>query len=554
MEVWGKFNYNLPFYFFKTNKSMNRFKLKKGVISSVVILIIMTMISISCVKEKDFDFNMMAQNQYSSEWAVPIINKRYSLSDFVLDTMNYVVTDPNDQFLTIVYNTGDLWSGTAEDLVKLPDESINKTENVTAPSSVPSGTNWESTYSTQLTLNMNGYSIDTLLLKAGLFVSAINTNINHPALITITVPSVIDPSGNPLTFVTDMTDLSGTGTASGSSSLSLAGYKFVMSASNQITVNYKVKVIGDGNPFNIPTYNIQVNTQLNDLKYKYMIGYFGQITQNLSDTTSIRLFSSHFENELYLKEFRAHLFMKNSFGAPIRFTVNKYVIFNAGLETNVVSPGYSVDGPYPTLAQFGQIMTKHDTVILNPNLLQISPKYQAFNATGTLNPDNNPSIRNFIRDDSKFSVDARLELPMEGRVAQFGYKDTLEFHFDNIDAIDVTTFKLYVENSFPIDGYMQVYFADTAYQIIDSLVATPQDRIFNAATIGPAPSYYTIANGITSRDFYLNHDRIARISNTKWMIVRASLNSKPDNQFIRLYGNQSVYVILGTRVKIKTNF
>lgn len=533
---------------------MRIFTIKKNGSWIILSIIFLSTITISCVKEKDFDFDMMAQNQYESEWAVPIVNARYQLGDFVLDSMDYIVTDPTDQFLTVIYNTGDIWSVTAEQLISLPDQSLNKTENVPAPSSVPSGTFWEANYTTQIDLSLNSYAVDTLLLKGGSFINAINTNINHPALVTITIPGATDQNGNVLTFITDMTDLSGTGTASGSTTINLNGYKFAIETGNKLTVNYKVRVLGDGNPFTLPTYNIQVNTQLNDLKYKYMIGYFGQLTQNLVDTASIRLFSQHFESEMYLKEFRAHLFMKNSFGIPLRFTVNKYTIFTGGTERDVITPGYTVDGPFPTLAQFGQTISKHDTAFLNPNMLEISPKYQAFNATGVLNPDNNPLIKNFVRDDSKFSVDARLELPMEGRISQFSYRDTLEFHFENIDAIDFTNFKLYVENAFPIDGWMQVYFADTSYQIIDSLIMNPQEKVFAAATVGAPPAYYTIANGISSKNFVLTHDRIARIGNTKWIIIYAKLTSKPDGQFIRLYGNQYVSVILGTRVKIKTNY
>jgi len=534
---------------------MNRLKLKKGGILSVVVFSILSMISISCVKEKDFDFDMMAQNKYESEWAVPIINKRYQLGDFILDTMNYIITDPSNQFLTVVYNTGDLWSLSAEDLISLPDQNINKTQNVTAPSSVPAGTYWESSYSTQLDLNVNSYILDSLMLKGGSFIAAINTNINHSAEVVVSIPNAVNASGVPLTFNIIMAYSGGTEMASGSSTVNLNGYRLILETGNKLTVNYTVRVLGDSYPYTTPTYNIAVNNQMVGLKYKYMVGYFGQITPaNLTDTTSIRLFSTHFDNELYLKEFKAHLFIKNSFGIPLRFTVNNYTIFNGGTQVNVIAPGYTVNAPYPTLGQFGQIVNKHDTTIINPNVLSISPKYQAFNCTGVLNPDNDPSIKNFVCDNSKFSIDARLELPMEGRIAQFGYKDTLEFHFDNIDAIDVTNFRLYVENAFPIDGTMQVYFADTAYNLIDSLISNPMDKIFNAATLGPAPSYYTIANGISTKNFYVDHDRIARIAKTKWLIVKANLSSKPDGQNIRLYGNQFVYVILGTRVKIKANY
>jgi len=522
--------------------------------TKLILILIASIIGISCTKEKDFDFNMMAQNQYESEWAVPIINKKYQLGDFVLDTMDYIITAPGDQFLTVVYNTGDLWSVSAEDLVSLPDQSINQSQSITAPSSVPSGTYWEQTYSKQINLSFNSYAIDTVLLKDGSFIAAINTNINHSAQIEITIPNATNSSGAPLTFSVYMIYGGGAELASGSTTVNLSGYKLALGSGNAITVNYKVRVLGDSYPYSTSNYDVQVNTQINDLKYKYMIGYFGQLTQNLSDTTAIRLFSTHYQNSMFLKEFRAHLFMKNSFGIPLRFTVNKYTIFTGGTERDVITPGYTVDGPYPSMSQFGQTMTKHDTAFLNPNMLEISPKYQAFNATGMLNPDNNPSVKNFICDDSRFSVDARLEMPMEGKISYFKYRDTLEFHFENIDAIDVTNFKLYVENAFPIDGYMQVYFTDSNYQIIDSLITNPQDKIFNAATIGPAPNFYTLSNGTTSKDFYVNHDRIQRISTTKWLVVDANLISKPENQFIRLYGTQYVYVILGTRVKIRANY
>ncbi len=527
---------------------------KKHIFISIVSVAFLSVLISSCTKKEDFDFDKMAQNEYETEWAVPILNKKYQLSDFVLDTMNFIVTDPNDQFLTVVYNTGDLWSVTADQLISLPDQSIVKSENVPAPLAVPAGTWWESSYSSQIDLNFNSFLIDSIFLKGGSFITSINTNINHSAQVIVTVPELKNSNGTPLSFTLSMIYTGGIEMASGSNTTNISGYKLALQSGNRITVNYTVRVLGDSYPFVNPNYNIQINTQLNDLKYKHMIGYFGQLTQNLSDTSSIRLFSQHYENSMFLKEFRAHLFMKNSFGIPLRFTVNNYTIYTGGAVRDVITPGYSVDGPYPTMSQFGQIISKHDTAFLNPNMLEISPKYQAFNATGTLNPDNNPLIKNFVTDESKFSVDARLELPMEGKISYFKYRDTLEFHFENIDAIDVTNFRLYVENAFPIDGWMQVYFADTAYNVVDSLILNPQDRLFSAATVGPPPNYYTISNGVTSRNFIVSHEKIEKISNTKWIIVDGKLSSKPDNQFIRIYGSQYVSIILGTRVKIRTNY
>ena len=142
---------------------------------------------------------------------------------------------------------------------------------------------------------------------------------------------------------------------------------------------------------------------------------------------------------------------------PLRFRVDNFSIYTGGEERYVIAPGYQVDGPYATVNQVGQMIEKHDTTFLNPNVLEISPKYMAFDASGILNPNNDPSIRNFVTDDSKYSIDARLELPMEGRAIYFTYKDTMEFFFEDLSVLENMIFKVNVENRFPIDAKMQIY-------------------------------------------------------------------------------------------------
>ncbi len=507
----------------------------------------------SCYKEKDFDFDKMANNQYESEWAIPIINKKYFLSDMIVDSNNNVISD-HDNFLTIVHFTGDLWTATAEELFILNDQYDSYAATAPAPSTPPVSY-YEVNFSNPLNIDFGNITeIDSMLLKAGFFQAIINTNINHNCNLTIDFPEVINSLTNQNLSINIPMQASGhANPASGSTTFSLADYKLKFTTSNQIQANYNIKVYNDGQAFDIPTYTFNANFNLSDLKFRHMFGYFGQITDQLTDTIPIKLFKHQFENSIQLKEVKAHLLMKNSFGAPLQFTVNNFSIYTGGEERLVMTPGYQVDGPNPTMQQFGQTIFKADSTLLNPNVLEISPKHMAFDAIGMLNPTNNPTIRNFVTDKSQFSIDARLEFPMEGNVNFFSYMDTMEFFFESIDQIEFANFRIFVENSFPINSDIQIYFADTANVILDSLLVTRS--LIPSAQVGPAPNYYTTTPGKKTMDVVVTKDRLTKLANTKWIIVYARLRSYDSpNTFVKIYSNQYLYVSVGTRLKIKAEY
>ncbi len=520
----------------------------------MLLLFITTTIIItnSCIKEKDFDFDRMAQNKYESEWAVPLVNSKIVLSDLIIDSVGFIQTDPLNQFLTVIYNTGDIWSGTGEDLIKIPNQSLPIIETATAPSSVPLGTYYEiKNQDVELVFN-SAYTLDSILFKTdSKFQTVINTDINHKARYTITIQQLVDNNNNPFTAVVDL-DING-GVASGSSTISLAGYKLAVNTGNKINMNYKVEVYGDANPFNISIYNLNILTSFKDIKFKYLIGYFGVITEPLSDTIPITLFSSNYESIFSLSRLKTLFYMKSSFGMPLRFKLNKFYLYNETESRDIIAPNYQFDGPFATKEQFGQTVSLVDSTPIAPNIMEIAPKYLGFSVDGTLNPDNNTSLKNFVLDNSKFSVDARIEIPLEGSFTSLSYRDTISFGFSNIDQLENMLFRIRIENAFPIDGRLQIFFADSVYNVFDSLLT--QRSLIKSAITGPSPNYYTVANGISSNDIVINSSRILNLAKAKWIIIEAKLSSyNYSSQNVRFYGNQYMNLIMGTRVKVKANY
>lgn len=507
----------------------------------------------SCYKEKDFDFNRMAKNEYESEWAIPVIQKKYFLSDMIVDSNNNIVAD-NNHFLSIVHFTGDLWTATAEDLFILNDQMDSYSATIPAPAVAPADY-YEFNFSNSVNFDYGTVNeIDSIHLKSGYIQAIINTNINHNCELTVEFPEIKNSTTHQNLILHFPMQASGHASpASGSNTFSLVNYNVKFATPNQLQANYKIKVFSDGQPFDIPNYTFNSNFNINDLKFKSMFGYFGQVTDHLTDTVPIKLFKHHLENSIQLKEVKAHLLMKNSFGAPLRFTVNNFSIYTGGEERFVMTPGYQVEGSFPTLQQFGQTVMKTDSTFLNPNVLEISPKYMAFDAIGVLNPANDPLIRNFVTDKSKFSIDARLELPMEGNVNYFSYIDTIEFFFENVDQLEFANFKVYIENAFPINADMQIYFTDTAHVVLDSLLVNRS--LIPSAQVGPAPHYYTSIPGKKTLDIVVDKTRLERLAHSKWLVVYARLRSfDSPNTFVKLYSNQYLYVTVGTRVKIKAEY
>jgi len=108
-------------------------------------------------------------------------------------------------------------------------------------------------------------------------------------------------------------------------------------------------------------------------------------------------------------------------------------------------------------------------------VIEISPDEIQIIVAGVSNPENDSTVLNFVQDTSSFHMDIRLELGLHGTINSFEIQDTFDLEL-NTDAIDLATFMISTVNRFPIDADLQIYFVDSVYTVLDSLI-TKEDQM-----------------------------------------------------------------------------
>jgi hypothetical protein len=166
-------------------------------------------------------------------------------------------------------------------------------------------------------------------------------------------------------------------------------------------------------------------------------------------------------------------------------------------------------------------------------------------------------VPNFVLDTSHIAFDVLLELPFYGRALSVDLRDTSDVNIDasaNIDYLESLTLNLNTSNGFPVDAYLQIYFADSNGVAYDSVFSTGRQMV-RAGIVGPAPDYR-----VTSKTHYmakipLSQSQLDSYKKAEKMIISAQVSTiDQGKKVVKIYSGYSVYVELAARAKYKTDF
>ena len=533
---------------------------------SIILLLILVQ---SCVKDGDFDFKKMAQNQLSPTIAAPFVNSKLSLKDIIKDTSGIIHVN-FDQSLKLVYSTNNLYSIMAKDLFVIPDQII-KTDtsnfNFVAP---PLGDSTFYSIITPYSLQMPDTSqkqrIDIVYLKSALLKLLIETNVNHSGRIELTIPNIRNNQGDtfkiqiPNHYSPIITPIPYTIPVN----FDLTGYTIYLNNSpghtNEITFYYKHWIYGDNN-FNGINYYTHLNDSITNIQYGKLFGYIGQYDFNLKDTTFFDIFTNNtLLDNLQINNINVGVKYTNSYGLPVLVKVDKFQANSGTKIVNVhdfpIPNPFSLDYPKVSLHQVGQTITGSIPAVQSTDLasaINIAPKYIVYNVSGKSNPTGSTSEENFILDTSKFTVAVNLELPLEGTVGGFVVQDTIDFSLDKISQIDEVTFKILTTNDFPLSADMQVYFANQICIPIDSMITTPGQQIVVSGIVDPT-TRKVISPSTKMTEVYIDNTRVQKLKYAKKLIIRAKLYSyNYPNQVVKLFNDNYINVKIGMKAKFKLN-
>jgi hypothetical protein len=526
--------------------------------------VLMLLISLAgCIKSGDFDFNKVKDIEWNPKLAIPLVSSNLTIMDLIKqvgDSSYFVIDDQG--FVTLVYKDR-LFSVNPNTIYTIPPASMSISHTITESEATNFNTFDTLTIFYEHDIKLvpgDTTRVDSLILNKGDLTFTISGTVNINGSISLTIPNATK-NGIPLNITySPLTE--------GTKSIDLSGYKFDLTkvAGNTSTIRINAALTisnspgGSINAGDIATLDVGLQNE----SIKLLSGYLGRfkLIQN-QKITNINLFNKSISVGRFVLTNPYFLFtFHNSIGLPvnIKFTEIKGESNETGETINLVgNPGI----PNPVIISSPHINdadpVKVSTVgfdnagtnnAISDLLNLLKPGKFIYSFYSITNP-NGEQGENYLRDSSRLDVDVELGLPLQGLVKNFAIQDTFDFKFNNIDEVESMLIRTIIDNEFPVDASMQVYFTDSNYGRLDSLVNSTDLVIIPAAQVDLNTGKLTSSTKKIS-DFSYSRDRINKIVSAEKILVKAVLNTSGSaTQNIKIYNTYSLKVKLATQVEIK---
>jgi len=514
-----------------------------------------------CIKSSDFE--KIKDVEWNPKLAIPLVSSSLTIMDMIKQIGDSSHFDIDNQgFVTLVYKDK-LFSVNPNTMFVIPTTTFDVSHTFTATEALAINTNGTLTIPFQQDIQLtpaDSIRIDSLIYGKGDITLTISGNVSNNGAISLSIPNA-KKNGLPLTATY-------TPLESGVNKIDLNGYKFdltkVAGKHSTFRLNGSLTITnqpaGSITAGKVISFNFEQHTE----SIKVLSGYLGRFIL-ISDktTTEINLFANSISvgnfklvNPYFIFTFH------NSIGVPVdlRFTEITGKNNATGQTINIIpNPGipdpFSVSSPLYTDINPVKVTTlRIDNIGTNGAISELidllKPGKLIYGFESLTNPHGEQS-ENFLRDSSKLDLDVEFGLPLYGLVKDFAVQDTFDFKFENINEAESMLLRTIIENEFPIEAKMQVYFTDENFVRLDSLVTGTDQVIIPAANVNLNTGDLISAANKTS-DFTYGKARINKIINAKNILVKAVLNTSGSaTQNVKIYNTYKMKVKLAAQVEIK---
>ena len=502
----------------------------------------------SCLNEKDYDFREVS---ISPTFAFPLAHGDMGLVDLLSSSDSGYVKAYPDGLLYFSY-TQTLASTDIRDRFSLPDNNSTTSFDL-VPGTLPASSSSISfgSINRQIDLNLSPERLTEILLKSGdvnysLGLSQATSPPNLPLEATITLLDVVHKTTlQPLTFVL----------TNGTGSKQLKDYVMNL-VDNRFGIRVDLVIKPHVATF-IPV-NTKANVQLTfaGMDFSYIKGFFGdQLVQLPPQSIEISLFESSLKDAgVSFVEPKLSMSVINEYGTSCEVAFSTLQARKGAvtlpIQINPVSP-INLTSP----ATLGQSTTTNVDITNQQAILNLGPEKLEYTASARINKGLT-NASNFLADTSKLRVTMSTEIPIYGKVTGVTMRDTIEVDLGDISEAKVvsSSLKISARNELPLDAYIQIYLADSTYQILDSLFAPNQTYIVKSSEVDAAGDLLTA--GDSELKIGLDPDKVSKLFDSKFMFVKAIMstardsNDTPLNVKFRSSYRLSLHIGLLTKFKV----
>ncbi len=482
-----------------------------------------------------------------AEYAIPLFSTEFAMGEVLdnFDENSSVFFDENGQVILRYF--GDFTSSGSEDIFAVLD-TIN---GIPIPLA--------DTVSALPFVAPNGVTLDYAILKTGGFRYGFTSDHEEDVTVTVSIPS-FTKNGEIFTHSLNTSSYTGSLPVAGAllTPLDLSGYTLSVEE-DSIYVEYYAYRETSGFRDTLKGFFVIFN----DITASFIQGYLGnEVFEFERDTIEIDFFENWTEGTLRFEDPTINFFVRNSFGFPVRSSINVLDVISVDDEIFPLSSpdiDAGIDFAYPQANEIGEVKETNFT-FNNENsnlvdLLEAVPQAVDYDIDGLTNPDGNTAIRGFMTDSSFLSVQVEVVLPVFGAVSNYNVFDTIKVErfdfdvdFEEYGEIDYAEFKLFSENNIPLNIDLQLFFADENERIIDSLF-TEITPVVTAATVDADGN--TLEQTTEEAFARVTEDRFENIKEARNLFLRARFSTpEAGMRSVRITADQNVKIGMGLKVGV----
>jgi hypothetical protein len=523
-----------------------------------IFLLIVLMSFFGCIKKDDLKIQNLSISGWKPDWAIPVTNTTLTLKNVVQHAYTGNTLTVDSTGLYSIHYDGRILSANASDYIKIPDQNFNTNGvGLSSPINMSSytGSIADSFGNHYTYTDTAGAELNHLKIKSGNLGIQVYSSYQQNLSAQVVFPTVKNGS-TPLSINVSINYPNHNYTQQ----INLSNYVFDFT-NNNTTYNYlpyyiKYTITGTGQPI-YTTDTIGATINLTNLQFAFADGYLGHYTIPMNtDTIPIEIFNNTINANIFLENPIIKLSVDNSFGLSATGNFSTFEgITKQGVINNIGGAFFSnpitVNGPTvvgTTTTNNYQIDKTNSNV---QNVFNPAPNKVVF--AGNISIGKGSPTYNFVTDTSKLIVNAEAILPAWFKIIDFQLQDTVKLSLPrDTNILQKISFKILCENHFGLYANVQMYFCDSTYKILDSLIAPPNSTlIINQA---PVNSIGVVTQSKTQESvFDIDQTRYQKLaSRVRYGLVRGNLKTSSTIS-IQIHSLDYLRVQLAARLVLNIN-
>ncbi|HHH50287.1 MAG TPA: hypothetical protein ENK52_04840 [Saprospiraceae bacterium] len=472
-------------------------------------------------------------SKHNAEYAIPLFKGKASLQDIFKNLENdSYLTVGDDNVITISYEgevaaqNSDIVFGSIASFPPFPVDTF-----MALPFQPP-----------------NGVDLDLLSIRSGKIVFAFESNVAETVDLELTIPQATR-NGEIFKIQTGVVYNDASLPISvGPIEIDLSGFD-IKPTNDSIIIQYTATTTS-GERVVMDNFLMLFS----NMEYSYAEGYLGNgLIDFEREMLEVDFFNDLTQGNIFFEDPKITLTIDNSFGFPIRIkpkfiNVEMKDGSTIPLESNFLEEGINID--YPKLGEQGESKrTQFSFDKNNSNLQEIldgGPVLFDYEMDALQNPDSIIAIRGFMTDESRFTIQLGLELPIYGRAKGFISRDTFDIDFSEYEDVDFAEFNLSTSNGIPLEVAMQLYFADENGLVLDSLF-NGAEAILLAAPVDENGE----VNGLAEKTTMIpkSADEFKDLKEAKKIFLVASFQTSGEGKVpVKVLSTQNVDLKMGMKI------